>query len=128
LSDKERKERYDELLVMNKSMKVHGASGAAAVPGSDFRAENTWTYTYDAQGNKRKNYAYDESDHQYSKGYHHTSSRGGRSSSPGAKGFHTTSYGKYQYDTDKDALWKFGLGTFAIISSISLVTAGVSLR
>lgn len=45
-------------------MKAHGGSttGAAAAPGSDFKAENTWSYTYDSKGNKRKTYAYDESE------------------------------------------------------------------
>lgn len=102
-------------------MKVHGSSGAASTPGSDFKAENTWSYTYDSQGNKRKTYAYDEGESQSHVKYQATSSR--RSSSPGA-GFHSTTYGKYQYDSDKDALWKFGLGTFAVISGISILTAG----
>lgn len=103
-------------------MKAHG--GSASVPGSDFKAENTWSYTYDSRGNKRKTYAYDDTEthSQYQK---NTSSK--RSTSQGA-GFHSTAYGKYQYDSDKDALWKFGLGTFAVISTISLLTAGFQLR
>jgi DnaJ-class molecular chaperone len=120
LSDKEKKEKYDELRVFDKSMKAHGSNGgSASAPGTDFKAENTWSYTYDSKGNKRKTYAYDESESQPK--YQNTSSK--RSASPGA-GFHSTAYGKYQYDSDKDALWKFGLGTFAVVSSISLLTAG----
>lgn len=49
LSDKAKKEKYDEMRIINKSMKVHGAGAKAShAPNSEFRAENTWSYTYDS--------------------------------------------------------------------------------
>lgn len=120
---------------------------------ADFKAQQTWSYTYDAKGNKRKNYTYQDdvaaAETPSSKQNNYTSSTTAknRSSGPGAgtfnsqrrtgtspgssfnqrHGFSTAAYGKQNIDSDNDALWKFGLGTFGIISVLGLLTAGMNL-
>ena len=125
-------------MLFSKNIKTH--SSDPTKPNTDFRAASSWSYTYDAQGNKRKTYAYDEepaaetpSSHQHkrpnsssSSGYRGSTTSYG--SSTAQQGFHSTAYGRYQYDSDKDAVWKFILGTFGVVSALSLVTAGVQLR
>ena len=56
LADHSKRQRYDEVFVVKLSKKGGGVSSANDLNG--FKAKQTWTYTYDSQGNKRKNYTY----------------------------------------------------------------------
>ena len=118
-------------------------------PGG-FKANQAWTYTYDAQG-KRRNYSYEDaaetpgSKQGFTKDtfqsdprarYQYTSAAAAgpsksytsHSSYSTSAGYAGGSYGGSNADTDKDAVMKLIIGTFAIISVISLVSAGVNLK
>ena len=108
-----------------------------------FKAENQFTYTYDAQG-KRRNYTYDDaaetpnSQHGRTKDdfqsdprtrFQYTSAAAAGPSKSYQTYSTTAAYGgNPKTETDRDAVMKLIIGTFAIISVISAVTAGANLQ
>jgi DnaJ-class molecular chaperone len=64
LSDQQKRQKYDEAFVVKKSISLNRNTKNGIVNGDplsgNFKAQSTWTYTYDAKGNKRKNYSYAE--------------------------------------------------------------------
>lgn len=111
----------------------------------NYTAESEWSYTYDSQGNKRRNYTETSAETPGdAKKAWKDAQRAGRSGSPGSrqrsqsqsyynKGqgearYSTASYGQHQYESGNDQLFKFGMGSFAMIVLMTGLVTDVMTR